>query len=130
MISKFSEVSGCRLEFASFSQSLDKTYNIFSQSSYEQFSKQNTIFLARYFLAISDYSVNNVTYLKCFFCVCRNETLSPFINDAFESATDNVFNYDDLDDIEDADDLKGVRDEQTLVKSLRKIAKAFESEDW
>lgn len=60
----------------------------------------------------------------------RNETLSPFINDAFESATDNVFNYDELDDIEDADDLKGVRDEQTLVKSLRKIAKAFESEDW
>ena len=86
--------------------------------------------LSRCFVAISDYSVNNVTYLKCFFCVCRNETLSPFINDAFESATDNVFNYDDLDDIEDADDLKGVRDEQTLVKSLRKIAKAFESEDW
>ena len=65
-----------------------------------------------------------------FLLCCRNETLSPFINDAFESATDNVFNYDELDDIEDADDLKGVRDEQTLVKSLRKIAKAFESEDW
>jgi len=61
----------------------------------------------------------------------RNETLSPFILDAFESATDNVFDYEDLDNVDDANDnLKGVHDDQTLVKSLRKIANAFENEDW
>jgi len=56
-----------------------------------------------------------------------NETLSPFLNVALESAPNNVFTY-DFD--EEDDELQGVCDEQTLVKSLRKIAKAFESEDW
>jgi hypothetical protein len=58
-----------------------------------------------------------------------NETLSPFLNVALESAPNNVFTY-DFDEEDDDDDLKGVCDEQTLVQSLRKIAKAFESEDW
>ena len=53
--------------------------------------------------------------------------MSPFLNVALESTSNNVFTY-DFDDEEE--DLKGVCDEQTLVKSLRKIAKAFESEDW
>jgi len=56
-----------------------------------------------------------------------NEAMSPFLNVALESTSNNVFTY-DFD--EEEEDLKGVCDEQTLVKSLRKIAKAFESEDW
>jgi len=56
-----------------------------------------------------------------------NESLSPFLNVALESTSNNVFTY-DFD--EEDDDLKGVCDEQTLVKSLQKIAKAFKSEDW
>ena len=60
-----------------------------------------------------------------------NETLSPFINVDLEPTKNNVFAYDfDEEDGNDDLGLKGIRDELSLVKSLRKMAKAFESEDW
>jgi hypothetical protein len=60
-----------------------------------------------------------------------NETLSPFINVALDPTKNNVFAYDfDEEDGNDDLGLKGIRDELSLVKSLRKMAKAFESEDW
>ena len=55
--------------------------------------------------------------------VFESDTLSPFIS---LEAT-NVFN-DDMSDEED--DLEGVSDEQTLVRSLRKIAKNFPTDQW
>lgn len=52
----------------------------------------------------------------------KSDTLSPFL--CLDSLNQDVFEN----DTSDEDDLEGVRDEQTLARSLRKIAKAFEND--
>lgn len=52
----------------------------------------------------------------------KADTLSPFL--CLDSINHDVF----VNETSDEDDLEGVRDEQTLARSLRKIAKAFEND--
>lgn len=84
--------------------------------------------------------------------LCSSEALSPFINfdstwcqfDQIHGVSDSSnlnnndllkLDHDDLDidafeEIITDDDCTALRDEQALVRSLRKIAKAFEAEEW
>lgn len=80
--------------------------------------------------------------------LCSSDALSPFISfdstwcqfDSIPGVSDNSpinndflqFDDENIDPFEDikSDDSGALRDEQALVRSLRKIAKAFEAEEW